>query len=138
MRETILEAIRSGRLEDLRPAIELNELKPVIGDGSEGDPVATLRRLSADGEGRDILGALGRILEAGWAAVPMGADIENNRIYVWPGFAATGIATLGADDSAALAAIVPPDQLAAMQKSGVYSYWRLGIAADGTWHSFSK
>lgn len=138
MREAILEAIRSRRLEDLRPAIELNELKPVIGDGSGEDPIATLKRLSTDGEGRDILAALDGILAATWAAVPMGTDIENNRIYVWPSFAATGIATLGPEESAALSAIVPGDQLESMQKSGIYTYWRLGIAADGTWHSFSK
>lgn len=137
MREAILEATRPGRLEDLRVAIELNELKPMIGDGREGDPIAALRRLSVDGEGRDIVALLGRLLDAPWAAVPLGADIENNRIYVWPKFAATGIATLSAEDSVALAALVPPDELAAMTKAG-YSYWRLAIAADGTWHSFNK
>ena len=138
MREAILEAALSGRLDDLRQAIELNELKPVIGDGSAGDPIASLKRLSADGQGQDILAALMRILGASWAAVPLGADIENNRIYVWPRFAATGITALDANDNAALAAIVPPDRHEAMLKSRIYDYWRIAIAADGTWHSFGK
>lgn len=138
MRETILEATRSGRLEDLKPAMELNELKPVIGDGDKGDPLSALRNLSADGEGRDILAALGRILEATWVAVPLGADIENNRIYVWPRFAVAGIATLDANGKAELESIVPADQLERVRQSGSYSYWRIAIAADGTWHSFGR
>ena len=40
MCEAILEAVRSGKLEDLRIAIEMNELKPVIGDGANDDPIA--------------------------------------------------------------------------------------------------
>lgn len=138
MREAILEAAQSGRLEDLRHAIELNELKPVIGDGGAGDPIAKLKGLSADGEGRDILAALARILEGPWAAVPLGADIENNRIYVWPSFAATGTAALDAMDKTTLAQMVPPDQIETMLQSGTYSYWRIAIAADGTWHSLGK
>ena len=138
MREAILEACRSGRLEDLRHAIELNELRPLIGDGAGGDAIAILKGMSADGEGRDILAAIERILASSWAAIPLGADIENNRIYVWPGIAATGTASLDAAARAELARIAPPETLAEIEASGVYSYWRLAIAADGTWHSFSR
>ena len=138
MRDAILEAVRTGNLESLRAAIELNELKPIIGEGAGDDPIADLRRLSADGEGRDVLAALEAILDAGWAAVPLGADIENNRIYVWPRFAATGTGSLSADERAELGRIVPADRLDANQQSGTYSYWRLGISADGTWHSFTR
>ena len=138
MREAILEAVRSGRIEELRHAIELNELKPVIGDGTSDDPIATLRQLSVDGEGRDILAVLGRLLEGGWAAVPLGPDIENNRIYVWPHFAATGVVGLSAEAQAELERLAPPDVWNAMLRAGTYSYWRIGIGPDGTWHSLTR
>lgn len=138
MREAILEAARSGTVEELRHAIELNELKPVIGESTSDDPIEALKRLSLDGEGRDVLAVLGRLLEGGWAAVPLGADIENNRIYVWPHFAATGVAGLSPEAQAEFVSLVPPDLRDAMQRSGAYSYWRIGIGADGTWHSLTR
>ncbi|MGE0701075.1 MAG: hypothetical protein AB7O57_18415 [Hyphomicrobiaceae bacterium] len=134
MREAILEAVRSGTLESLRTAIELNELRPVIGDGSGVDPIAALAAASADGSGRDVLEALGRILDGGWTAVPQGQDIENNRIFVWPRFAETGVVGLAPDAEAELARMLPADELARTRATGRYAYWRLGIGADGTWH----
>lgn len=138
MREAILEAARSGRIEELRHPIELNELKPMIGDGASDDPIATLKRQSADGEGRDVLAMLERLLESRWAALPLGADIESNRIYVWPAFATTGLEGLSPEAQADLARLVPPELLDAMRQAGTYSYWRIGIGADGTWHSLTR
>lgn len=138
MREAIQDAVHSGRLDDLKTALELNEMKPEIGDGTSGDQLAALRGLSADGQGADILAALGRILDAPWIAVPLGRDVENNRIFVWPRLAETPLDPLGPDDAAALAAIVGPEAADAMRKSGRYSHWRLGIGADGTWHYLRK
>lgn len=134
MRAAILEAVHAGRIDDLRQAIELNEIPPVIRDGGESDPIATLREQSADGEGRDVLEAVGHILEADWIAVPLGRDIENNLVYVWPRFAETGVVGLSVDEIADLARIVPVGTLAPMLEKGVYDGWRIAIAADGTWH----
>ncbi|MGD9803767.1 MAG: hypothetical protein AB7E81_17260 [Hyphomicrobiaceae bacterium] len=134
MRAAILEAVHTGRLDDLREAIELNEIRPVIGNGQDADPLVAIRKASRDGQGRDVLDALGRILEAEWIAVPRGADIENNLVYVWPRFAETGVVGLKADEKAALAVILPADALAPTLEKGVYDHWRIGIAADGTWH----
>ena len=33
------------------------------------------------------MAALGEILEAGYVVLPLGRDLENNKIYVWPYFA---------------------------------------------------
>lgn len=134
MREAILEAVRSGRPGDLSTAIELNEIKPVIGDGGPGDPLEAIRRLSPDNQGHDLLAAVGRVLESSWVAVAAGPDIENNRVYVWPKFTQTGIASLSRDEEAEFALLVPAEERAEMVKSGVYTYWRIGIGADGTWH----
>jgi len=134
MRAAILEAVHSGRLEDLRQAIELNEIAPVIGDAHESDPIAALRKASRDGEGRDVLAALGHILDDDWIALPLGRDIENNLVYVWPRYAETGLARATGDDAAELMPIVPAADLAATLEKGAYDGWRVGIAADGTWH----
>jgi hypothetical protein len=87
MREAILSAVRSGRIEDLHHAWELNELKPDLGVALAGDPIVHWKQISGDGEGREILAALAQILNAGYVVLPLGPDLENNRLYVWPYFA---------------------------------------------------
>jgi hypothetical protein len=134
MRATILEAVHSGRLEDLRQAIELNEIAPVIGDAHEADPIAALRKASRNGDGQDVLVALERILDDGWIALPLGRDIENNLVYVWPRYAETGLPRATSDDVSELTPIVPAADLASTLEKGTYDGWRIGIAADGTWH----
>ena len=138
MRDAILAAVRTGRIEELRAAIELNEIKPTFGDGPVADPIAFLKQASADGEGRDVLAALANLLDAGWIAVPLGRDLENNRIYVWPYFAETGVANLTPVQEVELYRLVPPAAVQAMRAKGRYDHWRVGIAADGTWHVFSR
>ncbi|MFM9846340.1 MAG: hypothetical protein ACKVP3_04180, partial [Hyphomicrobiaceae bacterium] len=80
MREAILTAVRSGKMEDLRIAVELNEMKPIITDKAVPDPVAHWRQASVDGEGREILAILGQLLDAGYTVLPIGKDLENNRV----------------------------------------------------------
>ena len=66
MRETILLAVRSGRIDDMRTALELNEMRPDVSDAPVDDIIAYWRGLSKDGSGREILDALG----AGPSAIP--------------------------------------------------------------------
>lgn len=134
MRDAILTAARSGRVEEIKVAIELNEIKPAFGEGPVADPVAHLRTLSADGEGREILAAMASVLEAGWIAVPLGRDIENNRVYVWPHFAETDLASLSPDAEVELYRLVPFAEAHRMRAKGAYDHWRIGIGADGVWH----
>ncbi|HXF53027.1 MAG TPA: hypothetical protein VNK52_02780 [Hyphomicrobiaceae bacterium] len=138
MREAILEAVRSGRIEDLRIAIELNELGPELGAAPGSDPIAHLKSLSADGEGRDILAVLGDLLESGYAVIPAGPDIENNRVYVWPYFAEIPLGALSPAQKVELHRLVPPNEVRAMRAAGKWSWWRLAISATGTWLSFGR
>jgi hypothetical protein len=138
MREAILAAVRSGRIEDLRTAVELNEMKPAIADTAVGDPIAHWRQVSADGEGREILGVLDQILDAGYVALPIGRDLENNRVYVWPYFAEMALDKLTPAQNAELERIAPAALVEEMKKGGRYSYYKLGIGADGTWHFFLR
>jgi hypothetical protein len=138
MRDQILAAVAASDIEELRLALEWNELPPEIDAPPGSDPIAYWRSVSADGQGRDILAILGDLLATPPAAVPGGRDIENNRLYVWPAFAEKSLATLTADERALLARLVPADAAKAMMETSRYSGWRLVIGADGTWHTFKR
>jgi hypothetical protein len=138
MREAILSAVRSGRIEELRHAYELNELKPDLGVHAMGDPIGHWKQISGDGEGREILAALAEILESGYVALPLGRDLENNRIYIWPYFAEVPFDKLSPAQEVELLRLVSPAVLKEMKAAAKYTYWRLGIGADGTWHFFRK
>jgi hypothetical protein len=138
MREAILSAVRSGNIEDLRHAFDLNELKPELGPEAVGDPVAYWKRISGDGEGREVLAALAQILDAGYVTLPIGQDLENNRVYIWPYFAEVPLARLTGPQQVELLRLVPPAVAKEMVANGKFTFWRLAIGADGTWHSFRK
>jgi hypothetical protein len=138
MCEAIISAVHSGRIEDLRVAYEMNELKPAIADEPVADPVAYWRQVSGDGEGREILAALAEILDAGYAILPLGPDLENNKIYVWPYFAEIPLDRLSPGQEVELLRLVPPAVAKEMKVKGKYTHWRLAIGADGVWHSFKK
>jgi hypothetical protein len=139
MREAILDAVRSGQIEELRHAWELNELKPDLGATlADGDPIAHWKRISGDGQGREVLAALGEILESGHVALPLGRDLENNKIYVWPYFAEVPLDKLTPAQEVELLRLVSPSALKEMRAAGKYTHWRISIGADGTWHSFRR
>ena len=140
MREAILSAVKSGRIEELRHAWELNELKPDLGvplaQGS--DPIAHWKQISGDGEGREILATLVEILDAGYVVLPLGRDLENNKIYVWPYFAEVALDKLTPPQEVELLRLITPAALKDMRTVGKYTHWRITIGADGTWHSFRR
>lgn len=137
MREKILEAVESGDIEKLRPAIERNEVMPLFGSpGKRARTFATaidfLKAQSFDGEGREILLLLGAVLNAPYAVQPR----KPIAIYVWPAHAI----------NEKLARKVPRTDLyrftafADMKKldrRGLPLIHRVEIGADGTWHFFA-
>ena len=129
MREAILTAVRSGQMEDLRVAVELNEMKPVIADRAVADPIAHWRQVSGDGEGREILAILGQLLDAGYTVLP---------IAVWPYFAEMKLDTLTPAQEVELLRLAPGPAFRDMKRTGKYTHYKLGIGADGTWHFFVR
>ena len=122
----------------MRLAIELNEMRPAIGEGDGSDALESLKLLAKENPDIGLLVIIGRLLNSRWVAAPLGPDAENNRVFVWPRFAETGLKDLSASDEAELKIIVPEEALTAMRKRGVYDFWRIGIGADGTWHFLRK
>ena len=141
MRELILSAVRSGRIEDLKAAIEINANRPDFGTGpgdDNADPIQSLSALSGDGQGREILAALGEILDMPPAALPLGRDLENNLIYIWPYLAARPLDQLTGPEEVELYRLVTPAKAKEMREKKRWTWWRLAIGADGTWHAFKK
>jgi hypothetical protein len=109
-----------------------SEAKPI------GDPVDYWRRISGDGEGREILAILATLLDGGYVTLALGRDLENDRVYVWPYFAEVPLDSLSPAQEVELLRLVPPARAAQMKAAGKYTSWRLAIGADGTWHSFKQ
>jgi hypothetical protein len=138
MRDAILAAARSGKIKELEIPIQWNELKPDFGSIDADKPIEAWKKLSVDGNGREILAILINILQMPYAVVRQGGDIENNKVYVWPYFAEVPLKSLNPIEETQLLRIVPPSRFAAMKKADKYTYWRLAIGADGTWHEFAE
>ncbi len=138
MRDTILAAVHSGKIEDLRTALEWNELRPIVADEAVDDPIAYWKKTSGDGEGREILAILANMLDAGYVALPLGKDIENNLVYVWPAVAEAKLDALTPAQEVAIYRLMPPAMLKEMREKKRWTWYRLVIGADGTWHSFQK
>ncbi len=134
MRVSILRAASSGNPEDMRYALERNEIMPVLSQGEKVDePLKYWRESSGDGEGLEIMAILIEILTSGYAVEPQ----PDTKMYVWPHFAARGVSDLTPQERVELYRLVSPAEAERMASEG-YDFYRLGIGADGTWHFFYR
>jgi hypothetical protein len=138
MREAILAAALSGHIEELRVPLDWNEMKPDVTPNTNDDPIAYWKKTSGDGEGREVLAALANMLQMRHASVPLGKDPENNLIYVWPYLAEAKLDALTPAEEVDLLRLVSPEAAKSMREKKKWTWWRLTIGADGTWHSFRK
>ena len=138
MRQAILAAAHSGNIDDLRVPLDWNELKPEVAAAANEDPIAYWKKTSGDGNGREILAALAEILSMNAAELPFGKDLENNIIYVWPYLAEVELDKLTPSQEVDLIRLVGAAEAKSMQANKKWTWWRLTIGADGTWHSFKK
>ena len=135
MRAAILTAARSGDIEAMRTPLEWNELPPEIATAKVADPIAHWKALSGDGHGRQILAVLVSILESTPVAVGTGTSGER---YIWPGLAEMDLGTLTPAQEVQLYRLVTPAEAQAMREKKKWTWYRLSIGADGTWHGFLK
>lgn len=133
MRDHIIDAARTGDIEQLRPVIEANELPPIFSFGGETDPIPYWMSVSGDPDGREILAIMIEILEAGFAHVDVGTPQE---MFVWPYFYAVPFRALTPEQEVELYKIITPQDRKGMEDYGGYVFYRLGIGPDGTWHYF--
>jgi hypothetical protein len=134
LREQIMDAAKTGDPEQLKAIIDANGEPPAFSYNDIGDdPIAYLRSLSADPEGREILAILIEILEAGYVHVGEGTPDE---MYVWPYFAHYPVDRLSGPQIVELLKIVYPGDYEDMRVYGTYLFYRVGLAPDGTWRYF--
>jgi hypothetical protein len=138
LREALQAAVEAGQVEELAQTYAETPIKPDIGAAEGADPAAHWKRVSGDGQGREVLAALSLLLEAGYAEIRRGADIENNKLYVWPYFAEIPLGKLTPRQEVELLRLVPASVAREMKEKGRYTHWRLVIGADGTWHALRK
>ncbi len=138
LRDVLLTAARSGDVEELELAFDAGRSVPDMGISPRSDPIKVLKDRSDDPQGRDTLAAIVEMLDMPPVALPLGDDIENNLIYVWPYLAERSLDTLTPAEQVDLYRLVTPAKAAEMRKKKRWLWWRLVIAADGTWTMFKK
>src|SRR6266540_1359450 len=65
MRQKLIEAAKSGDMEQLRALMKAQPELPKVAAGDPGDPIDYLKALAADADGREILAVLLEVLQSG-------------------------------------------------------------------------
>lgn len=138
MREQILAAVHAGDVAEIKGAIEWNEIKPDFGPAANDDPIGYWKRISTDGEGREVLAVLANVLALPPARLAIGNDPENTTVYVWPYLAELPPGSLMPGEEVDLYRLLPAEAAKAAKTAKKWPWWRLAIGADGTWHTFRK
>ncbi len=133
MRHAILQAAISGEIEQLRVPIEMNEIHPIFARESTKDPIAYLKSVSADGNGREMLAILYNLLTTGYAITRAGTKDE---MIVWPYHAVIPLSTLTPSQEVEIYRFLPPKRVKEMIAQGKYGFYSVGIGQDGVWHYF--
>ena len=133
MRERILAAARTGKLDVLVSAMQSSRTLPIFSQTGDKDPIAYWRRNYPDSDGIEVLAILTEILDTPCVRVDAGTPEET---YVWPYFARTPLKTLTAEQKVELFKIVTGGDYKDMLNAGTYNFFRLGIGQDGGWRFF--
>jgi hypothetical protein len=134
MRELIVEAAKSGDIEALRPLIGTGpDTTQLSLGGNEGDPIESLKALSGDEEGQELLAILEEVLNAGYVHLDAGKPEE---LYVWPYFIAVPLERLDPRQRVELFKIVTAGDYDDMKTYGAYIFYRVGISPEGRWEFF--
>lgn len=132
MRELIVEAAASGDIERLRPLLGKGPTQTQVGE-ADADPIETLKGLSGDPQGIEILAILLDVLSTGFVLTEKGTPEE---AYVWPYFTEKPLASLTPPEKVDLFRLLTAGDFAEMEEGGNYNFYRVGITPDGQWKFF--
>jgi hypothetical protein len=132
-RRRLIDAAKSGDIENLRTLMQAEEEPPSVAFGDPGDPIEYLKALSADADGREILAILWEVLDSGF--VHSGAGTEDD-LYVWPYFALYPLEGLSSEQLVELFRLLTAADYEDMKSYGAYTFFRVGISPDGRWRFF--
>ncbi len=135
MRQLIMDAAVTGDIDKLRPLLGKGDTATQVSSYEEdpADPVATLKGLSGDQQGAEVLAIMLDILSTGAALIDKGTE---DATYVWPYFALKPIDSLTKPEVVDLLRVVTAGDMTEMQEVGGYNFYRLGITPDGQWKFF--
>jgi hypothetical protein len=133
IRERILAAARSGELQKLVDVMKTQASMPIFSPSDDSDPIAFWKANYPDSEGVEALSILITVLEMPFVHVDVGTPQE---IYLWPYFARLPLKSLTPEQRVELFRIVTGADYKEMIEFGAYSFYRLGIAPDGSWQFF--
>jgi len=133
LREQLIEAARSGDIENLRPIFEANQELPLISFDEIEDPIDHLKSLAGDPDGREILAILIEVLDAGFVHVDIDTPEE---MYVWPYFARYPLDDLTGRQMVELFKLLTAGDYEDMKIFGAYIFYRVGITPNGVWKYF--
>lgn len=135
MREKLMEAASSGDPEKLRALLSEGADPTALALGSDnGDPIATIKSVSGDPDGIEVLAIMMDVLNAGFVHVNAGTPDD---AYVWPYFAEKPLNTLTLREKVELLRIVTAGDYENMLDAGNYNFFRIGISPDGKWKFFT-
>jgi hypothetical protein len=132
-RKRIMAAARTGDLQQIVAAMEMSDPMPVFSFTQDKAPIVFWKTTYPDSGGIEVLAILLAVLEAGFVHVDQGTLQET---YVWPYFARMPLKALTPQQKVELFRIVTGADYKDMVEFGAYSFYRLGIAPDGTWMFF--
>jgi hypothetical protein len=132
-RERILAAARSGSLDKLVALMKSTATMPIYSFDDDKDPAGFWKANYPDSEGVEALSILITVLETPFVHIDVGSPQE---IYLWPYFARMPLKALTPEQKVELFRIVTGADYRDMIEFGAYSFYRLGIAPDGTWQFF--
>jgi hypothetical protein len=134
IRAKILEACAKGELEALRIPIDWNETRPMFQRSggtrpASHDPIETLRTLSFDRKGIEILNVAQAALSQAYAKIERGPVT----LYEWPAFASPPATP---EEERGFWRCVRFYDYARPLPDGRPRITKLGFGADGVWHYF--
>jgi hypothetical protein len=132
-RERILAAAKSGDLKKLVTVMQTSETMPIFSLGEDKDPADFWRKTYPDSDGVEALAILIGVLEMPFVHVDKGTPQE---MFLWPYFARLPLKSLTPEQKVELFRIVTGADYKDMMDFGAYSFYRVGIGPDGTWHFF--
>lgn len=133
MHDLLVEAAKSGEIEQLRPLLGTGDTVQLSFGEVDGDPIDFLRGLSGDPDGQELLAILEEVLSAGFVHLEAGTP---NEIYVWPYFFGIPLDKLDSRQKVELFKIVTAGDLEDMKQFGTYIFYRVGITPEGRWAFF--
>ena len=134
MHDLIIEACKTGDIENLRPLLGVGDDMTQLSLGDEdADPIDFLKTLSGDPDGQEILAIMEEVLSAGYVHLDAGTPEE---LYVWPYFFGIPLERLTSPQRVELFKIVTAGDYEDMKNFGSYIFYRVGITPEGRWAFF--